>query len=107
MQNNGNDNADIRIYGQDLWDNTDDDSQLNYFQSKAGNKLEGDSYTDTDSQSSYTGIKNNGIGERVINDLKWKDTEDSAEIDIWIKVPQSELTTGKSATVTIKGEWVP
>lgn len=104
VQNDGNVFADINVSANEsLWQsvglNTD------YFQFKANNlTTEADSFNWTLSTTTWTNIPNISIlNATAIKSLNYTDKNDTAEIDIRIKVPADEPSGFRHSTMIITG----
>jgi hypothetical protein len=98
VQNNGNSFININISATDLWNSVANPSE--YYQMKIDNVSgEEGAFNRSGSTTSFVYVPalNNTI---FISRLNYLDAIDSAEADVYVKVPSNEIPTSKSSTVT-------
>ena len=107
VENQGNVNFDTTIFAQDsLW--TAVGVNTSYFQVKARNTSEENSFDNTSQRSAMTFTNVTGFDENastyIIGNLSYVDTRDTAYADFYIKVPISEPPGAKSSDLVFTGE---
>lgn len=105
LQNDGNTEADVVTFSanKSLWN--DVGLNTSYFQYKANNRTtEPGSFNWAGSITEWANVTNTSIlNSSLIADLNWTDFNDTAEIDIRIKVPPAEPAGPKYTNVFITG----
>lgn len=101
VQNDGNINVNITIYAnQSLWIQDYANLNTSYFMFEVGNSTELNSFNYTESQLQWENVSS--YARHLIKSLKYADSNDSAEIDIYIKVPLDELPGTKLTGLVIE-----
>jgi hypothetical protein len=101
VENDGNVFLNISIYANEsLW--TQQPLNTTFFRFKADNGSETISFNSTSSQTDWFNMTSYSKG--VINYLNFTDSTDSAEIDLYIQVPDDEPSGTKTCTLVIESE---
>jgi hypothetical protein len=103
LVNQGNSLVDISIQATDLWQSLTNPSS--YYLAKADNVTtngisENGSFKWPTSKTTYFPVPQTSNNTKIITDLNYTDTSDSAEIDINVTVPSSENPGARSSTIT-------
>ncbi|PIN85943.1 hypothetical protein COV19_07035, partial [Candidatus Woesearchaeota archaeon CG10_big_fil_rev_8_21_14_0_10_44_13] len=105
LQNDGNVEADLVTFSANkgIW--RDVGLNTDYFQYKSNNRTtETGSFNWSGSQTAWANVTNTSImNSSVISQLNWTDSNDTAEIDVRIKVPAAEPAGAKFTNVFITG----
>ena len=96
LQNNGNSFADVKVYGDSLWDSVNNPSE--YYKIKADIAEEKEPFDLFKSVIDWINVP--GEPTELIHSLNWSDESDSAEVDVYIQVPPGEGAGDKSSTIT-------
>jgi len=96
IQNDGNVFLDIYLNSTQIW--YSQPLGTSYYQTKVNQTAETGSFNWSGSQTTWINIVNNS---KIIEDLNYSNTNDSAKIDIQIRVPPDEPEGDREATVTI------
>jgi hypothetical protein len=102
ITNNGNSFINLNISAEDLWESQSNPSE--YYQFKADNSSELNSFNYSDSITTWTNMSTTDIG--FIYWLNHSDNSDSAELDLLVKVPDDEPPGKRNSTITITGYYV-
>ncbi|RMF55629.1 hypothetical protein D6745_01380 [Candidatus Woesearchaeota archaeon] len=102
VENNGNVLVNVTVYAQSsLWDTVG--LNTTYFMAKADNHTaELGSFRYDLSQTTYTPIQNVTYKERYISYLNYSDSNDLAELDIAVQVPDAEPAGNKSSVLVFE-----
>ena len=100
IQNDGNIKVNTTIYAnQSLWIRSYAQLNTSYFQYKADETAEGNTFDTPTSQTTWTNVSDSQIN--LINQLKYADARDTAEIDLLINVPEDEPGGSKITAMVI------
>lgn len=100
IQNDGNIKLNLTIYAnQSLWLRSYAQLNTSYFQYKADETAEGNTFDTPTSQTTWANVSDTQIP--LINQLKYADARDSAEIDLLINVPEDEPGGSKITSMVI------
>ncbi len=102
LENDGNVDANVSVMSTPLWSSESAHLNTSYFQFKAANSTEENSFNWEESQTTWADMSN--IYKKIIDTLKRNDENDLARIDIRVEVPSDEPPTSKSANITFYGE---
>jgi hypothetical protein len=96
LRNDGNTWLDIYINSTSIWQTVGTGTA--YFRTKVDRALEGITFNWTGSQTSWLNMQDE---VKIIDHMNYTNTNDTAEIDVLLRVPTSEPMGEKSAQVTI------
>ena len=104
VENKGNVNVNISIYAQDtLWERSYAGFNSSYFQFKAGNSTsESNSFDWLNSIIDWTYMQNYSNRITTFAVLNYSDSNDLAELEVYIKVPSDELADSKSSIIVFE-----
>ncbi len=102
LENDGNIGANISINSTPLWSSASAQLNTSYYQFKAGNSTEANSFNWLNSQITWSDMSN--TYKSVIDSLNYSDSNDLAEIEIRVEVAPDEPPGSKSATITFYAE---
>ncbi|MDD5086167.1 MAG: hypothetical protein PHV16_00255 [Candidatus Nanoarchaeia archaeon] len=102
LENDGNIDVNVSIKSTSLWSSSSAHLNTSYFQFKAANSTEENSFNWEESQTSWADMSD--IFKKIIDTLKRNDENDLARIDIRVEVPSDEPPTSKIANITFYGE---
>ena len=102
IENDGNRLADVTVYtNASLFSGTGSGNNSNTFQFQADNSTEAGSFAWGTSQTTWeTFAIGVGAAENVIQDLKFQNPTDTAEVEVQIQIPSDEPLGQKQSTVT-------
>jgi len=102
LENDGNTEADINVSSTSLWSSESAQLNTSYYQFRADNSTENNSFNWLNSQTSWSDMSN--TYKSIIDTLNHSDSNDLAEIEIRVEVIPDEPPGSKSATITFYAE---
>ncbi|MBU3941595.1 MAG: hypothetical protein KKF74_01650, partial [Nanoarchaeota archaeon] len=102
LENDGNIAANVSVNSTSLWKSASAPLNSSYYQFKADNSTEANSFNWLNSQTTWSNMSN--IYKSIIAMLNHTDSNDLAEIDIRVEVISDEPPGSKSAILTFKAE---
>jgi hypothetical protein len=105
VENDGNVHVNISVYSQSnngLWLRSYAGLNTTYFQSRADNTTEKGSFYWPSSLQDWTNIMNSTYKVLHIVDLNYEDTNDTAQIELRVRVPSDESPGVKTATLVFE-----
>ncbi len=100
VQNDGTVKVNITLKATDLFSGTGAANPSLYYQFKAGNSTEANSFNWAASQTTWAYMPDTTTEQLAIAELEFTDTKDLAELEIYVKIPGDESVGSKSSTVT-------
>jgi len=101
LEHMGNTEANVSIKATSLWSSASAPLNTSYFQFKADNSTETNSFDWLNSQTIWSDMSD--IYKEIIGKFNYSDSNDLAEIEIRVKVPLDEIPVQKSSIITVYG----
>jgi len=102
LENDGNTEANVSVKSTSLWQSESAQLNTSYYQFKADNSTEANSFDWLNSQTIFSDMSD--IYKSIISILNYTDSNDLAEIDIRVEVASDEPPGSKSAILTFQAE---
>ena len=102
IEHKGNTNANVSIKATSLWSSASAQLNTSYFQFKADNSTETNSFDWLNSQITWADMSD--VYKEIIRTFNYSDSNDLAEIEIRVEVPPDEIPVAKSSTITVYGK---